>query len=300
MLTRPQVQRYSAEAGLRNIMIAEIEVVLTYMLQLMAEHGILERLAFKGGTCLRKMFIGSGGRFSTDLDFTGTEEHDHEDVILAIMEAFEHPFHGIQFSISDGSYYETQDGLSWGVNPVYAHEWNPGGESEIRIQISQREIPSLSLSRKSQCSQSYFRHLPFDPVDITCLALPEIIAEKLRACFQRNKARDIYDLAMFATRPLDKPLIRRLVVLKLWQAGDVFDPDALMAKFQEADAFDWDDLRQLVRKTQTIEQEQITADCARGFAFLKELSPDELELAGDRYQQERQLWTKLRDTLSTI
>lgn len=246
MLTRPQVQRYSAEAGLRNIMIAEIEVVLTYMLQLMAEHGILERLAFKGGTCLRKMFIGSGGRFSTDLDFTGIEEHDHEDVILAIMEAFEHPFYGIQFSIPDGSYYETQDGLSWGVNPVYAHDWNPDGESEIRIQISQREIPSLSLSRKTQCPQSYFRHLPFEPVDITCLALPEIIAEKLRACYQRNKARDIYDLAMFATRPLDKLLIRRLVVLKLWQAGDVFDPEALMAKFQVANAFDWDDLRQLV------------------------------------------------------
>lgn len=300
MLTRPEVQRYSAEAGLRNIMIAEIEVVLTYLLQLMAERGILEKLAFKGGTCLRKMFIGSGGRFSTDLDFTGTEEHDHEDVILAIMEAFEHSFHGIQFSIPDGSYYETQDGLSWGINPVYAHDWNPGGESEIRIQISQREIPSLSLSRKTQCPQSYFRHLPFEPIDITCLALPEIIAEKLRACYQRNKARDIYDLAMFATRPLEKPLIRRLVVLKLWQAGDVFDPDALMAKFQEADAFDWDDLRQLVRKTQTIEQEQITADCARGFAFLKELCPDELELAGDRHRRERILWTKLRDTLSTI
>ena len=300
MLTRPQVQRYSAEAGLRNIMIAEIEVVLTYMLQLMAEHGILERLAFKGGTCLRKMFIGSGGRFSTDLDFTGIEEHDHEDVILAIMEAFEHPFHGIQFSIPDGSYYETQDGLSWGVNPVYAHDWNPGGDSEIRIQISQREIPSLSLSRKTQCPQSYFRHLPFEPVDVTCLALPEIIAEKLRACYQRNKARDIYDLAMFATRPLDKALIRRLVVLKLWQAGDVFDPYALMAKFQEADVFDWDDLRQLVRKTQTIEQGQITADCARGFAFLKELCTDELELAGDRHQHEHALWTKLRDTLPTI
>ena len=51
-------------------MIAENEIVLTYLLQLMAERGILDKLAFKGGTCLRKMFIGSGGRFSTDLDFT--------------------------------------------------------------------------------------------------------------------------------------------------------------------------------------------------------------------------------------
>lgn len=95
MLTHPQVQRYSTEAGLGNIMIAETEIVLTYLLQLMADHGILDKLAFKGGTCLRKMFIGSGGRFSTDLDFTMIEEHDHEDVVLAMMEAFERPFHGM-------------------------------------------------------------------------------------------------------------------------------------------------------------------------------------------------------------
>ena len=73
MLTRPQVQRYSAEAGLRNIMIAEIEVVLTYLLQLMAERGILEKLAFKGGTCLRKMFIGSGGGLQPILILLGSK-----------------------------------------------------------------------------------------------------------------------------------------------------------------------------------------------------------------------------------
>ena len=172
-------------------MIAENEIVLTYLLQLMAERGILDKLAFKGGTCLRKIFIGSGGRFSTDLDFTRVEEHDHEDVILAMMEAFEQPFHGIRFGVPDDSYYETQDGLSWGVNPVYAHDWNPGGQSHIRLQVSRREVPTLPPSRNAQRVQSYFRHLPFDPVDITCLALPEIIAEKIRACYQRSKARDI-------------------------------------------------------------------------------------------------------------
>lgn len=36
MLTRPQVQRYTAESGLRDIMIAEKEIILTYLLQLMA------------------------------------------------------------------------------------------------------------------------------------------------------------------------------------------------------------------------------------------------------------------------
>ena len=46
MLPRPQVQRYSAESGLRDIMIAEKEVVLTYLLQLLSERGLLDRFAF--------------------------------------------------------------------------------------------------------------------------------------------------------------------------------------------------------------------------------------------------------------
>ena len=292
------MQRFSAESGLRDIMIAENEIVLTFLLQLMAESDILDKLAFKGGTCLRKMFIGSGGRFSTDLDFTQIEERDHEDVILAMMEAFEQPFHGIRFHVPDDNYYETQDGLSWGVNPVYAHDWNPDDQSQITLQISRREVPTLPPSRNAQCVQKYFQHLPFNPVDITCLALPEIIAEKIRACYQRSKARDIYDLFVFAKRPLDQRLIRRLVVLKLWQARDTFDPSILIKKFDDASSFDWDDLRQLVRRTQAIEPDQITDACLKGFAFLTELDPAEKKLAADPYQRDQKLWRKLRDDVT--
>ena len=293
MLTLPQVRRYSTQSGLRDMMIAEKEVVLTFLLQLLSERGILDRLVFKGGTCLRKMFIGSQGRFSTDLDFTAIEEHDHEDVILAMMGAFEEGFHGIRFRIPDDSYYETLDGLSWGVNPTYTHEWNGGGDSEIKLQISCRERPTLEPELKPQREQSYFGLLPFTPAEVNCLALPEILAEKIRACYQRNKARDIYDLGIYATRPLDQPLMRRLVVLKLWQARDTFDPARLMRKFEEGRDFDWDDLRDLVRRSEAIDRERICADCVRGFGFLTELSPEERTLANDPHQREQALRDRL-------
>jgi predicted nucleotidyltransferase component of viral defense system len=293
MLTLPQVRRYSTQSGLRDMMIAEKEVVLTFLLQLLSERGILDRLVFKGGTCLRKMFIGSQGRFSTDLDFTAIEEHDHEDVILAMMGAFEEEFHGIRFRIPDDSYYETLDGLSWGVNPTYTHEWNGGGDSEIKLQISCRERPTLEPELKPQREQSYFGLLPFTPAEVNCLALPEILAEKIRACYQRNKARDIYDLGIYATRPLDQPLMRRLVVLKLWQARDTFDPARLMRKFEEGRDFDWDDLRDLVRRSEAIDRERICADCVRGFGFLTELSPEERTLANDPHQREQALRDRL-------
>ena len=294
MLTQPQVQRYSNESGLRDMMIAEKEVVLTFLLQLLSERGIPNRLAFKGGTCLRKMYIGSQGRFSTDLDFTGTEEHDHEDVILEMMEAFQRPFLGIQFTIPDGSYYETQDGLSWGVNPTYSHDWNASGVSEVKLQMSRRETPTLPTVRLAQIEQSYFKLLPFVPSEIVCLALPEILAEKIRACYQRNKARDIYDLGVFATRPLDQALIRRLVVLKLWQARDTFDPARLIQKFQDGRGFDWEDLRQLLNRAAVIDRETITADCVKGFGFLADLTDDERTLARDKYQREQAVTERLR------
>ena len=186
----------------------------------MAERGILDKLAFKGGTCLRKMFIGSGGRFSTDLDFTRVEEHDHEDVILAMMEAFEQPFHGIRFGVPDDSYYETQDGLSW------------GGQSGLRprLEPGRGKARSGSRSAAARCPPFHRRGTlnAFRATSGTCLSIrwtshaspcPKIIAEKVRACYQRSKARDVYDLSVFATRPLDRLLIRRLVVLKIWQAG---------------------------------------------------------------------------------
>ena len=47
MLTKPQVQRYSADSGLRDIRIAEKEVVLTFLLQLLSERHLLDRLASK-------------------------------------------------------------------------------------------------------------------------------------------------------------------------------------------------------------------------------------------------------------
>jgi hypothetical protein len=132
-------------------------------------------------------------------------------------------------------------------NPTFAHEWNASGVSEIKLQISRRETPSLPTERRAQIFQSYFRFLPF--AGIVCLALPEMLAGKIRACYQRNKAGDTFDLGMFATRPLNQPLIRRLVVYKLWQARDSFDPARLMDKFQDGRELDWGDLSQLVRRT---------------------------------------------------
>lgn len=275
-------------------MIAEKEVVLTYVLQRLSEIGLLDKLAFKGGTCIRKMFIGSQGRFSTDLDFTSLTDEQPDDLILQLMEAFDKPYHDIQFEILDRSWYTTSGGLSRAVNPTYRHPWNENGDSQFEFQVSNREAPTLDTEEVPQCEQTYFKHLPYTPAAIRCLSLSEILAEKIRACYQRNKARDVYDLCMFASKPFDRALIRRLVVLKLWQARDSFHPQALLTKFQDGQDFDWQDLGHLVRRSQAVDSNRIIADCVSGYQFLCDLSPDEQKLASDPYQRERGLWEHLR------
>ncbi len=70
MLTTNQLRQIAFRTGARDLVNVEIEVLLTYILQLFHDHGLHEHLAFKGGTMLRKMIFGSRGRLSTDLDFT--------------------------------------------------------------------------------------------------------------------------------------------------------------------------------------------------------------------------------------
>ena len=297
MLTKQQVQRFSSESGLRDIMIAEKEIILTFLLQLLSERKLLDKLAFKGGTCIRKMILGNQGRFSTDLDFTAIEKHDHQDLILEMMAVFQEPFHEIQFKVPDAAYYAADDGLSWGVTPTYTHDWNPGGNSEVKIQVSLREVPSISPKPKSQVPQSYFNQLPFVPIEIHCLDHEEILAEKIRACYQRNKVRDLYDLGLFALKPYRRELVRRLVVIKLWQVRDIFDPARLMKKFQEGVKLNWDDLTQLLRRGVGVDPKRISEDCIRGFGYLANLTEDESLVAKDRYQRESEAVERLRQLI---
>jgi predicted nucleotidyltransferase component of viral defense system len=235
VLTKPQLARFVQSSGLDDRGYAEKEVVLTYLLQLLVERGFIDRIVFKGGTCIRKMLLGNRGRFSTDLDFTTrTEVADPDGEILALAEVLAEPFHAIQFRLDLGNEKEwrSAEGTTWAVYPTYAHELGTGS---IKFEVSLRETPILTPSLLAQLPQAYFTNLEFAPANLPCLQESELIAEKLRAAYQRRKARDIYDLAVFATRPRHEALIRKVLVLKLWKVRSIFDPAALDARLTEKD-----------------------------------------------------------------
>jgi len=89
------------------------------------------------------------------------------------------------------------------------------------------------------------------------------------------------------------------VVLKLWQARDSFMSERLMQKFEHERNFDWNDLRQLLRRGVEIDQARITQACVHGFRFLADIAAEKQTLASDRYQREYALWDPLRGEVAT-
>src|ERR1700741_4988455 len=103
MLTINQLRQVAARSGARDIANVEIDVLLTYLLQLFHERGLFEHLAFKGGTMLRKMVFGPRGRLSTDLDFTLHSQIARDDIMMALLEVFAEPYQGLRFQLDQNN-----------------------------------------------------------------------------------------------------------------------------------------------------------------------------------------------------
>lgn len=277
MLKAKAVDFFAHQSGIRDQSVAEREVVLTYALGLLADAGLSARLAFKGGTCIRKVYVGFSGRFSMDLDYTALDKQEPEDAVLDLMEAFNREFHGVAFRL-DKKWRVTQGGLSFAVEPTYSHDWNEEGGFEV--QVSLREKPTLTLENRPLLKQPYFDQLEFEPPEIPCLEMHEVLSEKIRAAYQRAKVRDLYDLFMFASKPFNRALVRRLAVIKLWQVRDPFNPEVLVNRLRDG-LYDWKDLRRLVRQSEKLNPTEIIARCAESYSFLLNLTEEEQALALD-------------------
>ncbi len=255
---------------------AERDVVLTYALAALSERATLDHLAFKGGTCLRKVVFGSNGRFSDDLDFTIRTDLPEEDVLAEVVDAFDAEFCGIAFKLDE--YYKTEDDTSFGAEVLYRHAWNE--EGRFRLQVSLRERPTLRTWLAKMRRQAYFEHLEFRLFQIPSLSLTELIAEKIRAAFKRTKVRDVYDLYLLAKAPFDCHLLRQLAVLKLWQVRDPFDPDSFFRDLRSGN-YDWSEIERLVRSSERVKPDEILATVESRYGALRQLTDLESKVISD-------------------
>ncbi len=245
---------------------AERDIVLTYVLRIMSEP-MLPRLAFKGGTCLKKIYFGNTGRFSMDLDFTSIDIRP-EELSAKIKDLLdEKSWYGIDFTIDD----ENLTPESYLAVVRYAHAWNPG--TVFELQVSFREQPVFPTAELPLQSEMYFKYCEFQRFPVQCMQRDEVLSEKIRAAFQRARSRDLYDLYLFTGRPYNRDTIKALVVVKCWNARDPFDPELFFDKVEKGD-YDWEDLRSLVRRGSLPSKEEVISKVIDGYKFLGDMDKD--------------------------
>lgn len=143
-----------------------------------------DKLVFKGGTLLHKIYFPGKWRFSEDLDLTVTQDLD----LKEFKENLQHSL--LECSSLSGIGFET---TSFHSNPGYI---------QIKIQydalLGQKNTTKLDLSLEEKIlfeTLSKKHGLEDIPeFDINCYSLDEIFVEKIRSLFQRNRARDYYDV----------------------------------------------------------------------------------------------------------
>jgi predicted nucleotidyltransferase component of viral defense system len=266
MLAEKHISHYAQASGVDSL-VAERDVVLTYVLRAMSEHEdpLLSHLAFKGGTCIKKVYFGRTGRFSMDLDFTRVDirQDKFKSELRLLFDQREH--NGISFVIEE----EWSRDNSCGAVLEYSHAWN---SDRFQVEVSFRERPFLSVVDLPLLDELYFRYCEFEPFKVPCLRKEEVLAEKIRASFQRIRARDLYDLYLFATMPrsYDVNKVRTLTVLKCWNSHDPFEPVRLLGRISE-EQYDWSDLQRLVRQKVLPSEKILIRTVVKHYAYLNDL-----------------------------
>jgi predicted nucleotidyltransferase component of viral defense system len=186
-------------------------------------------MVFKGGTCIRKVFI-ENYRFSDDLDFTLLEPIGADAIFAAVSDAIVRVREesGIPFE-DDPGFRETKTGFK---ATARFRILNRGSASPVKIDLdltSPGYEEVLLPVTKRPVFHPYSDGLP---ASVTSYSLEEIMAEKIRSLFQRTRSRDLYDIGQLADR-VDRPVVKSILSQKCDTKGVVVDTAILAGKREQ-------------------------------------------------------------------
>jgi predicted nucleotidyltransferase component of viral defense system len=166
----------------------EQDLVLARLIVEIANDAYLgSELVFRGGTCLHKLHLAPAPRYSDDLDYVRVTPGG----IKAITQALG--------AIGDRLGMQVRTQVSAFPKIMLRAPFESGaGTMRVKIEVSTHErSPARDLIRTPFAVDSpWFA----GQADVLTFCLPELVATKLRALYQRSKGRDLFDLWLAVTR----------------------------------------------------------------------------------------------------
>jgi len=191
MLTYEEIENI---ARLKRLPLANAEKDYLQNLILFSIYSLAGReLVFKGGTCLYKVY--KLDRFSEDLDFTA-EKLDIKKIANKIISDLS--LLNIKGKIKEIKEYRNEINIRLLFNgPLY--KGSKETQCFIPLNISMKE--QVLLEPRKEFIISLYKEIP--NFEVFAMHEEEILAEKIRAIFTRQKPRDVYDLYFLLEKNVD-------------------------------------------------------------------------------------------------
>lgn len=192
----------------------EQDLIMTRVAIEMATHPELrDRLAWRGGTCLHKLFLPTAMRYSEDLDYVAHDLSIDDNDMRKLRTGLREVAEAIGLSVAQHA-KTTRNRLT----EQLGFTSQTGHDRRIKVEINLHDVPAFAaLERRSLAVDNAWWTggadlLTFEPV--------ELVATKFRALAQRSQGRDLNDLDL-AHRLLDLPGERlgEAAAHYLWHAG---------------------------------------------------------------------------------
>lgn len=175
--------------------VLERDYCLAWILVGLSRSPLRTRLAFKGGTALKRCYFGDY-RFSEDLDFTLTEETPWEVIERGFAAAFAETYRGSGIDVRLDHVDRNAHENSHTFYLAYDGPLPRGSGKSVKVDITIRERIVLPLEdRPVLRGYDEYSDLPED-ARVRVYSLAEVAVEKTVALLDRarNEPRDLYDL----------------------------------------------------------------------------------------------------------
>jgi predicted nucleotidyltransferase component of viral defense system len=162
----------------------EQDVVLSRALVAMFNQKVVgDRAVFRGGTALRKLFFGAGGRYSEDVDLVQRDAGPIGELIDAIREALDSWLGSPRWNQGQGRFT---------LHDRFETSFAPLSTRRLKTEINTREHFAVlgTDTRPFTVDNPWFT----GTAALTVCHLDELLGTKLRALYQRKKGRDLFDL----------------------------------------------------------------------------------------------------------
>jgi len=144
---------------------------------------IREKLLFRGGTALHKIFLIPAVRYSEDLDFVQKDAEGIGQVLSSIKKI-------CQPLLGKPRTRQKADGVILGFSST--SEFPPSIPLRIKVEVNTREHTNVfPIEHRSYEIESRWYS---GECKLAIYSLEELLATKLRALYQRKKGRDLFDL----------------------------------------------------------------------------------------------------------